>query len=286
MASQVTESSVSLQYATSSAVPPSPGRSPKPRSSGCAGPMWSSLPQVCELLSMPATQLPEHPDVKFQHRRFSSGQYLYRIGQRFDHLYLVNSGFLKTVRIDENGVEQVLSFPMKRDWLGVDGIYSGQYASEAIALSDCDIIMVPFKLFSTLGRTHPGLEPAIYGAMSQELIHGQAMVSTLASLGVEARIARFLASLSERFTSMGYSGKHFNLRMTRQEMASYLGTTLETVSRTITALGALGLITVDRRTIGILDLQGLKTLRRLPPPYSRLRKAAKQPEQLQAARHA
>ncbi len=57
--------------------------------------------------------------------------------------------------------------------------------------------------------------------------------------------------------------------MTRHEIGSYLGLTLETVSRTLSAFNELGMITVDQRQIGIIDVTALKTLRRLPPAKSR-----------------
>ena len=84
---------------------------------------------------------------------------------------------------------------------------------------------------------------------------------------------------------MGYSSKLFNLRMTRHEIGSYLGLTLETVSRTLSAFNEIGLITVDQRTIGIKDAEALKTLRRLPPSRSRAKQtnAAKLKAEQEAA---
>jgi len=105
-------------------------------------------------------------------------------------------------------------------------------------------------------------------------VREQAMVSMLGALSAEARVARFLVSLSERYAEMGYSSKLFNLRMTRHEIGSYLGLTLETVSRTLSAFNEIGLISVDQRSIGIKDLDALKTLRRLPPSSSRAKQAA------------
>lgn len=244
-----------------------------------AGKLWSNLKDVCDLMRIPAGATLADDDFLFQHVQFKAGQRIHTVGQPFDMLYIVNSGFLKTVMIDESGNEQVLSFPMKGDLFGIDGIHNKQYTSEAVALSSCDIILVPFKKFMAMGRTYPELETSIYSVMSRELIREQAMVSMLGSLSAEARVARFLVSLSDRFSGMGYSGKEFNLRMTRHEIGSYLGLTLETVSRTFSAFNEIGMITVDQRAIGIKDLHALKTLRRLPPSRAR----AKQ-ESLNAAK--
>jgi CRP/FNR family transcriptional regulator len=214
-------------------------------------------------------------DSQFQHVHFKQGQRIHTIGQSFDTLYIVNSGFLKTVMIDESGNEQVISFPMKGDLFGIDGIHSQQFTSEAVALSNCDIILVPFKKFVAMGREHADLETAIYSVMSRELTREQVMVNMLGSLCAEARVARFLVSLSERFSALGYSGKEFNLRMTRHEIGSYLGLTLETVSRALSAFNDIGLIAVDQRAIAINDLHALKTLRRLPPSRARVKLEAK-----------
>ena len=114
----------------------------------------------------------------------------------------------------------------------------------------------------------------MYGVMSRELIREHAMVTILGSLSAEARVARFLALLSERFSEMGYSGRQFNLRMTRHEIGSYLGLTLETVSRTLSAFNEIGLISVEQRAIEINNLEALKTLRRLPPSRAREKQQA------------
>jgi CRP/FNR family transcriptional regulator len=239
------------------------------------GSLWSNLRQVCDLLAIPAPVSADEEDTLFQHVRFKAGQRIHRIGQSFDTLYIVNSGFLKTVHIDEYGNEQVLSFPMKGDLLGIDGIHKQHYASEAIALSDCDMILLPYKTFTALGRIHVELEQAMFSVMSREIVREQLMISMLSALSAEAKVARFLTNLGERFNQMGYSGRSFNLRMTRQEIGSYLGLTLETVSRTLSALNELGMISVEQREINLIDPVALKTLRRLPPAKARIKVAEK-----------
>ncbi len=247
------------------------------------GKLWSNLKELCELLRIPAAPSVNDEEFLFQHVQFKTGQRIHTIGQPFDTLFIVHSGFLKTVLIDEFGNEQVLSFPMKGDLFGVDGIHTKRYASEAVALSNCDLILLPFKKFTALGRSYVELEHAMYSVMSRELVREQAMVSMLGALSAEARVARFLVSLSERFAEMGYSSKLFNLRMTRHEIGSYLGLTLETVSRTLSAFNEIGLITVDQRSIGIKDIDALRTLRRLPPSSSRSKAAGKRAREAAAA---
>lgn len=247
------------------------------------GKLWSNLKELCDVLRIPSAAIHTDEELLFQHVQFKTGQRIHTIGQPFDTLYIVHSGFLKTVLIDEFGNEQVLSFPMKGDLFGVDGIHTKRYASEAVALSNCDLILLPFKKLTQLGRAHAEFEHAMYSVMSRELVREQAMVSMLGALSAEARVARFLVNLSERYADMGYSSKLFNLRMTRHEIGSYLGLTLETVSRTLSAFNEIGLITVDQRSIGIKDLEALRTLRRLPPSSTRARQLASKKARAAAA---
>ena len=239
----------------------------------CQGNLWSNLNEVCDLLRLNFALNPlfSNEDILFQNVKFKAGQRIFSMGQPFEMLYIVNSGFLKTVVSDELGNEQVLSFPMKSDLLGMDSIHTNHHVSEAIALSDCGLIMIPFKKLVTLSRSHTELEFAMYGIMSRELMREQTMSLLLGSFCADVRVTRFLVSLSERFALLGYSSKIFNLRMTRQEIGSYLGITLETVSRTLSGLHDAGLITVDQKSIELKDINALRVFRKLPPENVRAR---------------
>jgi CRP/FNR family transcriptional regulator len=230
----------------------------------CRGPLWSTLEEICALLHIQSTSLASDKAL-FQHVQFKTGQRIHRIGQVFETLYVVNSGFLKTALLDDFGNERVLSFPMKGDMLGMDGMNVRSHTTETVALSDCDLILIPFARITSLSRVNADVESLMYRMMSRELVYRQAVISMLGTLSAEARVARFLIALSDRYVAMGYSSKLFNLRMTRQEIGSYLGLTLETVSRTLSAFNEKGLTTINQRSVGIEDSAGLRALRRLPP---------------------
>lgn len=249
------------------------------------GQFWSNLKELCTVLRIPPIAVSAEDDLHFQHVQFQAGERIHTIGQPFDTLFIVHSGFLKTVLIDEFGNEQVLSFPMKGDLFGVDGIHNRFYSSEAVALSNCDLLLLPFKKFAALGRVHVELEYAMYSVMSRELVREQAVVSMLGALSAEARVARFLVSLSDRFGEIGCSSKLFNLRMTRHEIGSYLGLTLETVSRTLSTFNEIGLISVEQRCIGILNADALRTLRRLPPSISKAKQLASKKSKQDASKN-
>lgn len=235
----------------------------------CRGKLWSNLREVCDLLHIPFNLSIADGELLFQHIQFKNGQRIHTVGQEFDSLCIVNSGFLKTVSIDEFGSEQVLSFPMKGDLLGVDSICTKHYSSDTVALSDCNLILLPFQTLAALGHAHVEFEQAIFEMLSRELRRKQTMVNMLSAPNAEARVAGFLVSLSERYSEIGYSKAMFNLRMTRQEIGSYLGLSLETVSRTLSALQEMRFISVDQRVIRIIEPNMLKILRRIPSSRSR-----------------
>jgi CRP/FNR family transcriptional regulator, anaerobic regulatory protein len=193
----------------------------------------------------------------FPLRRVHEGESLLHAGDKFHSLYVVRSGCFKTVYTDLSGSEQVLGFPMCGDLMGADGIDSGHYASTAVSLDTSEVVIVPFASLSRLADECPKLEALLYRVLSRELVRVQNMAWTLGTLGAEGRVAAFLLSLSARLGALGYSRCSFNLRMTRQEIGSYLGLKLETVSRALSALNASGLIQVHQRSIDIVDAGGL-----------------------------
>jgi CRP/FNR family transcriptional regulator len=96
--------------------------------------------------------------------------------------------------------------------------------------------------------------------MSREIVRDHGVMMLLGSMRAEERLATFLLNLSQRFTSRGYSPAEFHLRMTREEIGSYLGLKLETVSRAFSRFQDEGLISVQQKHIRIVDIPRLKTL--------------------------
>lgn len=224
----------------------------------------SSFAELCQLLRISEYIADQSDDYRFSHLHVRTGQRVHLIGQSCDRMFVVKSGFLKTTLLDASGKEQVASFPIKGDLIGVDGLASMRYTLEAVAISDCELVVLPLTALTALGRRHDDLEAAVCGVMSRGLVRDQMLIGVRAGLNTHARMARFLLHLAERNAASGFSGSSFNLRMQRADIANYLGMAMETVSRTLTALEARGLISVDRRTICIKAPAILRTLKRLP----------------------
>ena len=226
----------------------------------------SSLSEVCQLLGI--ADIGFASAAQFQRKRVKAGAWVLgggTNGAKLDSVFVVCSGFLKTLLIDEAGNEQILGFPMRGDLMGIDGLHADFHPSQAIAITECEVIVIPVRELITLARQHALLETWFYCAMSRELAREHAVVGLLGTLGAEARVARFLVALGERFRALGYSCTQFNLHMTRQEIGSYLGLTLETVSRSFSALHDARLISINQRAVTLFDTGALRALKKLTP---------------------
>ncbi|MCZ7566194.1 MAG: Crp/Fnr family transcriptional regulator [Burkholderiales bacterium] len=166
---------------------------------------------------------PRLGDVAFPVRRVKAGESLVRAGDPFDAIYFVRCGFFKTVRVDEAGNEVVLGLPMTGEVIGLDGLDPGRYTADIVALDTSLVAVVPFAQLAQLGREHASIERALYRTFSRALGREHSMIWLLGTLSAEARVACFLLDLSDRFGRLGYSRTAFALRMTRQEIGSYLG---------------------------------------------------------------
>ena len=219
---------------------------------------WASLDEVmCLLRYMPPLR-PSDSGLRFRRRSVRAGQALYDMEQPFNGLYVVKNGSFKSVLRQEDGSENVISFSMGGDLLGMDGVCKDYYHCEATALSDSDVIRVPSDGLFSNGRKNDDVERMIYWAISREISREMEAYAVGHSSKSEVRVARFLVSQSDRFSKMGCSPTRFTLPMTRREIGSYLNVTLETVSRALTSLHQLGIIDVSIRNITIHSMENLR----------------------------
>ena len=211
----------------------------------------------CGLTGNDATRADELVNTR---RRVKRGDTLYRSGDAFNSLYAVRSGFFKSTMLLEDGRDQVTGFHMPGEILGMDGIGQETHTCGAIALEDSEVCVIPYARLEELGQEVPQLARQFHKVMSREIVRDQGVMMLLGSMRAEERLAAFLMNLSKRFKARGYSSSEFHLRMTREEIGSYLGLKLETVSRIFSRFQEDGLISVQQKHIRILDIEKLKHL--------------------------
>ena len=187
-------------------------------------------------------------------------QVLYRAGDLFHALYAIRVGSLKTSVLAEDGREQVAGNHIMGEIIGLDGIAAEAHGCQAVALEESEVCVLPFAALETLARSVPALQHNLYQLLSREVGRDHNLMLQLGSTRAEGRLADFLLNLSERYRQRGYSPNEFVLRMTREEIGSHLGLTLETVSRLFSRFQAAGVLQVQGRDVKLLDLQALKDL--------------------------
>jgi CRP/FNR family transcriptional regulator, anaerobic regulatory protein len=193
-------------------------------------------------------------------RTVRRGDPLFRTGDTFESLYAVRSGSIKTVVTHEGGREQVTGLMLAGDALGMDGICENSHTCDAIALEDSSVCVVPYALLERVCRESDALQKRMHRMMSQAINREASHVVRLGMLRADERVARLLLDLSARLARRGYAAAEFTLRMTRDDIGSYLGMTLETVSRTLSRFSKLGLIEAQGKSIRIRDFDGLRQL--------------------------
>ena len=206
----------------------------------------------CGLNAVDSTLLGE---MQYTRKRVKRGESLFRAGGAFDSLYAVRAGFFKSSVVLEDGRDQVTGFHMAGEILGLDGIGTERHTADAIALEDSEVCIIPYARLE-----EPGLQRQLHKVMSRELVRDQGVMTLLGTMRSEERLAAFLLNLSHRFVARGYSPSEFHLRMTRDEIGSYLGLSLETVSRLFSRFQDEGHIAVQQKHIRILDVAGLKAV--------------------------
>ncbi len=188
------------------------------------------------------------------------GHHLFRINDKFDSLYAVRSGSVKSYIIDEHGEEQIIGFYFPGEILGFDAIDSKQHTCSSVALETSTFCYLPFERLNEICLKIPDLQNQMFRLLSRELTSENKLLLTINRKTAEERIATFLISLSSRFKILGYSAREYNLSMSRQEIGNYLGLTIETVSRLLNRFQSNGVITINRKAIRIENLAALQAI--------------------------
>jgi CRP/FNR family nitrogen fixation transcriptional regulator len=162
-------------------------------------------------------------------------------GEAAKNIYKVISGAVRVFRIPADGRRQILQFCLPGDIFGIE--LAGEHGSNAESIGDSLILVA--RRSHVLGEDS-SLSPRLWRLAMSDLRRSQDQVLNLGRRSASERLASFLGEMANR---LGEDDR-VELPMSRQDIADYLGLTIETVSRTLTQFRALGLITIrDCRTI-------------------------------------
>ncbi len=219
-----------------------------------------NLRELCLPVGLSSDQMERVEDVVTVRRKIKRGGTLFRNGEAFTSLFAIRTGFFKTCVATEDGRDQVTGFQMAGEIIGLDGIVNDHHSCDAVALEDAEVCVMPFDRIEEISREVNALQNHVHKIMSREIVREHGVMLLLGSMRAEERLAAFLLNLVQRLHARGFSQTELVLRMTREEIGSYLGLKLETVSRTFSKFVEEGIVEVKQRHVRILDADALKRI--------------------------
>lgn len=190
-----------------------------------------------------------------QTKSLKKGERLYQAGDTSDSLYIVNRGQIKEYRLSESGKEQLVRILNPGDFTGELALFrESVYESYAEAMMDTGICMITRDNLQKFLMEYPTISLRILSEFSDRLAQSDRQTASLATEKVDTRIAMFLGECA----NSDDPDTIVELPMSKKDLASYLGTTPETISRKLAELEEQGYIQLEtNRKVRILDLDGL-----------------------------
>jgi CRP/FNR family transcriptional regulator, anaerobic regulatory protein len=219
-----------------------------------------NLRELCMPIGLSAQDLVRIDEIVAVRRKVKRGTTLFRNGESFQSLFAIRTGFFKTCVTAEDGRDQVTGFQMAGEIIGLDGIVNDHHTCDAVALEDAEVCVMPFDRIGELSREVNALQHHVHRIMSREIVREHGVMLLLGSMRAEERLAAFLLNLVQRLHARGFSRSELVLRMTREEIGSYLGLKLETVSRTFSKFAEDGIVEVRQRHVRIIDTAALRRI--------------------------
>ena len=205
-----------------------------------------NLRELCMPMGLSPVELDKIEEVIAVRRKIKRGATLFSNGEKFTSLYAIRTGFFKTCIATEDGRDQVTGFQMAGEVIGLDGIVNDHHTCDAVALEDAEVCVMPFDRIEEISREVNALQHHVHKIMSREIVREHGVM--------------LLLNLVQRLHARGFSQHELILRMTREEIGSYLGLKLETVSRTFSKFVEDGIVEVKQRHVHILDTEALKRI--------------------------
>lgn len=219
-----------------------------------------NLRELCMPVGLSPEELQRLDSLVATRRKVRRKELLFHNGEQFVSLYAIRTGVFKTRITSEDGRDQVTGFQMAGEIIGLDGIVNDRHTCDAVALEDSEVCVMPFDRIEELSREVSALQRHVHQIMSREIVREHGVMLLLGSMRAEERLAAFLLNLVQRLHARGFSASELVLRMTREEIGSYLGLKLETVSRTLSKFVDDGTVEVNQRHVRILDAEALRRM--------------------------
>ncbi|MFQ5510397.1 MAG: Crp/Fnr family transcriptional regulator [Candidatus Krumholzibacteriia bacterium] len=189
---------------------------------------------------------------------FKKGQVIFEQGSLPKGIFCIHDGKVKVYKTGDEGRDQIVRFAKNGDIMGYRSLISGErYSVSAAALEDSVVCFIPQQTFFEVLRSDEQFPMTVIRLLSGELQRAQEQIVNLAQKPVRERLAETLLILKEVYGTDNGDNATLNVKLSRDELASVVGTATETLVRTIADLKRENLIATDKKKIRILDVQGL-----------------------------
>ncbi|MGB6242102.1 MAG: Crp/Fnr family transcriptional regulator [Castellaniella sp.] len=187
-------------------------------------------------------------------RIYERGQFIHHAGDPSDKLFIVHRGRIKIYRLSDTGKEQLVRILNAGDFAGELALFSSaDHDSYAQAMQASEVCTIYQADVHQLLLTYPDISLHMLTELSRRLGASEKQTAAIATESINARLAQYLADQAEQ-----ENASCFSLPMSRRHLASFLGTTPETVSRRLGEFEESGWIRqIGQRKIDILDLDAL-----------------------------
>jgi CRP/FNR family transcriptional regulator len=196
-------------------------------------------------------------------RRYAKHQMIFREGDPGQTFYLILTGSVAIVRVAPDGREMILSILKERDFFGEMSIFDTAVRAASVrTLTDVEVGAIEREDFLALIDRSPRIGRLLVIALSERLRAANKLISATTSQDIRSRLASLLLNLTQNFGEAVPGGTRISLRLTNQEMANMIGTTRETVNRTLNRFWDEHLI--DMRTTHIIVTDAEKLMGMVP----------------------
>jgi len=166
--------------------------------------------------------------------RFSKHQFIVRESETGETFFIIVSGSVSVCRIAPDGRETILSILKEGDFFGEMSMFDSSLRSASIkALTEVEVGTINRPEFLSLIDRNPKIGRLLVIELAERLRAANALIAATTSQDIRARLASLLLNLSDQFGEPVDNGIKISLRLTNQEMANMIGTTRETVNRTL-----------------------------------------------------
>lgn len=190
-------------------------------------------------------------------RKYKKGEFIFQSGDSEDHLYIVHKGKVKVSRLSDAGNEQLIRILASGDFMGEFSLFSeSEHDSYAEALKETEMCVIRRSDFQNILLKYPSISLKVLQEIGTRLKRAEKLVSQIVTESVEIRVASYLVQLSRQEETT-----NLVLPMSKKQLASYLGTSQETLSRKLSVMQKNEWIKLNgQRNIQIIDLAALQQI--------------------------